>query len=211
MSLQTIIDTAQSIEITRSALVATSVSRSGRLLTAARNWVKPWKFTIEPQPVFAYALYRGSIEQIMTGDRFTDSTIKLGNNPGAAWTVEYMGDCARSSNMLTGITIASFTGTTITLNGNSGSGYIFRAGDVIQPAGHRYPYVVTADVPFGSTQVIVNRGLLPDTAFPGYSGPIIVGTGCSWHVKVSKLPSMKLIPGKFIQFTGNFELVESVL
>jgi hypothetical protein len=218
--LQDIINTAQSVDFTRTALVATSVSRSGRLLTASRNWVKPWKFTVEPKPYWNYDVTtRGMIENIMTNDRHTEQTIQLGQNSGSTWTIEYMGNHPRTSNVLNNITISSFTGTSLVIafadaNVDNGT-YIFRAGDVIQPTGHRYPYVVTEDVVKSSGQtsktVVVNRGAIPESGYTFTGKTITVGVGCSWKVKVSKLPSPRLVSGKLVEFADAFEFVESVI
>ena len=55
MSIQSVIDTAQAIEVSRPAVVATSMSRSGRMFTGTRNWAKPWRFTVTPKPYWTAA------------------------------------------------------------------------------------------------------------------------------------------------------------
>jgi len=219
MSLQTIINSAQSIDITRQALVATSMSRSGRLLTAGRNWGKPWKFVVSAQPVFIYNDVREMIETIMTKDRIEEHIISLGASAGAAWTIQYMGELS-TTNLNTGLTVNSESaGNLLRLDLNSAvqalapSTVLFRAGDVIQPLGHRYPYVVTTNITRGTgtnVPIILNRGILPDTtALIGAT--IRAGVDCIWRVKVSKLPTIRLLPGKLVEFTSEFELIESII
>ena len=91
---------------------------------------------------------------------------------------------------------------------------VFKAGDIIQPAGHRYPYAVTKTVTRGvnaTITVILNRGLLTQPNYTMTGKGIIAGRKCYWIVKVSKLPAVRLISGKFMTFTDNFELIESVI
>jgi hypothetical protein len=66
MALQDIINTASNIEINRSKLVAQTVSRSGRISVASRNWANPFRFTVTPKPVWTYTEYRAIFEPIFT-------------------------------------------------------------------------------------------------------------------------------------------------
>lgn len=216
MSIQTIINTAQSIEASRAALVANSISRSGRLFTGARNWVKPWKFTVNPKPIWAITEGRAIIEAIMNYDKHTEQTIKLGQG-SAAWITAYQGAVTATAGVLNGITCASATGTSLVINytGLTTGQSIVKAGDIIQPTGHRYPYVVTADVnatgATGTATITLNRGYLPQTGYTLAGATLTVGVDCSWRVKVSKLPTYRYLPGQLVEFTEGFELIESVI
>ena len=215
--LQTIINSAQDIDISRASMVATSVSRSGRLLTAARNWVKPWKFTVSAKPYWHYdSDTRAMIEEILTLDRHTEKTIYLGANAGSAWTIAYQGAGVFGA---TGFTFnTASAGTNLVLNLGTANAalptgtVLFRAGDIVQAAGDRYPYAVTATVlkpATGTTvTVVTNRGLIT-SATAGTQ--MVAGVNCSWVVKVSKLPTTRLLPGRLVEFTSEFELVESVI
>lgn len=235
MSLQTIINSAQSIEFSRAAVVAQSVSRSGRLLTQARNWAKPWQFTVTPPAYLKWATSRATIEAILTADRHTEQTISL----ATSWLVPYRGDVGKTAeHVLTGVYVTAISGTTLTVNVSgatiSGGGslpnnsYIFRAGDVIQFAAnlvggqqaYRYPYVVTQDVVFntGDTTktVTLNRGYIAQTGYDPTSATnqqnaIKVGTGCDWRVKVTKLPNVRYLPGEIVEFTDSIEMIESIV
>lgn len=217
MSIQAIINSAQTIEVSRPALVASTMSRSGRLFTGTRNWTKPWRFTVNPKPIWRISDVRSVIEDIMTNDKHTEQTVSLGQG-GAAWSVQYLGQAARTGNQLNTITISSITGTTVVignLTGLTNAQYIFRKGDIIQPVGHRYPYVVTQDVQFStgdtSKTFTVHRGYIPQTAYSVVGASILVGAGVSWRIKVSSLPSYRYVSGQLVEFTGEFELVESVI
>lgn len=216
MTMQSIINSAQSIEVSRPALVATSMSRSGRLFTGTRNWAKPWRFIISPKPVWTISTARSVIESVMTADKHTEQTVYLGQG-GASWTTAYQGAVGTTGGALNGISCTSATGTTLTIayTGLSNGTVIFRVGDIIQPNGHRYPYVVTSEVTAtgatGSATVNLNRGYLPQTGYTLSGSSLLVGTACSWRVKTSTLPTYKFIPGQLVEFTGEFELIESIL
>lgn len=217
MSIQSIINSAQTIEVSRPALVASTMSRSGRLFTGTRNWTKPWRFTVSPKPIWRIADARGVIEDIMTFDKHTEQTVNLGQG-GAAWTIQYQGSVARTGNQLNNITFSSITGTTAVignLTGLTNGQVIFKKGDIVQPVGHRYPYVVTQDVVFNTGNTTktftLHRGYIPQTNYTMVGAGVLVGTGVSWRVKVSSLPSYRYVSGQLVEFTGEFELVESVI
>jgi hypothetical protein len=212
MSLQYIINSAVSIEVNRSKLVAQSISRSGKVLTSSRNWVNPWRFVVEPQPVWLHANYRSIFEPIINGDKYTEHTIKLGQG-GQSWITEYMGSCAKVNGVLTGVSVVSATNgiAKITLNiGSLDANTIVKVGDIIQPTGHRYPYVVTASAVVGGLlEVSIHRAWLGST-FTGGTGTLTVGTDCEFRVQVSKMPTTKFSTNKLVEFTSNFDLIEVV-
>lgn len=215
MSIQSIINSAQTIEVSRPALVASSMSRSGRLFTGARNWTKPWRFTVSPKPVWRIADARGVIEAIMTYDKHTEQQVSLGLTAG--WITAYQGSMTISSGALVGVTCASATGNNIVINytGSFNGQVILQPGDIIQPAGHRYPYVVTSAVvatgAAGTATINLHRGYIPQTAYSVTGVNLLVGSACLWRVKVSSLPTYRYLPGQLVEFTDNFELIESII
>lgn len=222
MSLQTIIDSAVSVEINRSKLVAQSLSRSGRVLTVARNWVNPWRFTVTPKPIWTWTDYRAVFEAIINGDRITTHTFKFGNVAGQRWTMGYMGNCpggtTGAGGSLTGVSVVSFSGTSLVIDTTAVSNgvQIVKVGDVIQPTGnYRYPYVVTAATNNGvrnntTMTITTHRGYLPQDSYTVASKGLWVGTSCEFYVKVSSLPNVKLTSGRFAEFTGDLQLIEDV-
>jgi hypothetical protein len=231
MSLQTIVDTAQNIEFSRASLVASSVSRSGKIITQARNWVKPWSLKVSPAQVYNWAANRGMLESILNADRHTEQTIYIGALSGNAWLTAYQGGAALTSGIINNVFVTAVSGTSMTINVANASiadnTFIFRKGDIIQLAGtgtdglyYRYPYVVQADVQklAGNTTktVTLNRGYIPQANYDPTSGTsgrnaIKVGNACSWTVIVTKLPGVRYLPGKLFEFTGDFDLLEVVL
>jgi hypothetical protein len=222
MSLQSIIDSAQSIEINRSKLVGQTISRSGRILTATRNWANPFRMVIVPKPIWRFSEARSIIEDLMTNDRNTSHSIQLGAVSGAAWTIGYQGAAPGGTTggggTLTNITITGMTGSTISLANCPLAGNIFLKGDYIQPisgaTSYRYPFVVTQNlIGNGSANrtVTVHRSFMPQTGYTLNPSNIKVGTSCVFTVMVTALPTYRLVSGQFVEFTGNFELVEEIL
>jgi len=224
MALQDIIDTAVSIEVNRSKLIAQTMSRSGRMSVASRNWANPFRFTVIPKPIWRYDEYRAIFEPIFTADRFTTQSIALTNyntSTGAIiatnmlWLTEYQGDLDTNANGI----LESYSATsksdntlTITKSGTPTVGdYIVKAGDYLRLQGKAYPYIVSADVQVSanSTETItLHRGIL-DTFSSGTQ--IFVGyRAARFNVKVTKLPQIKFLPGKLVEFTSDFELTEFI-
>lgn len=221
--LQTIISTAQSIEINRSRLVGQTISRSGRILTASRNWANPFRFVVVPRPIWRFTEVRSVLEDLMTADRNISHSIQLGVDSqgavnGSRWLIGYQGSAPGGTTgyggTLSNITITSMAGTTITMANCPTAGTIFAKGDYIQPTNYRYPFVVTQDLIGNGTttrSVTVHRSFLPQTGFTLAGSTVKVGTSCVFNVIVSGLPTYRYISGEFIEFNGNFELVEEIL
>lgn len=98
---------------------------------------------------------------------------------------------------------------------------IFKSGDYIQlrtTAGGAtswgLPRTVAADVPRGSGTTVtvpVHRPWIDILTGPDRrGGDIFVGNEVRLSVFVSKMPSFQLLPGKVVQWTGDFELIERV-
>lgn len=224
MSLQFIINSAVSVEVNRSQLVAQSISRSGKVLTASRNWVNPWRFVVEPQPVWLHSNYRSLFEPVINGDKYAEYTIKLGQGT-QSWLTEYLGEVSiggiaygnanfPKGGVLQGVTVYSATQGTakITLNiGGLDATKVVKIGDVIQVTGYRYPYVVTSTaVVGGKLEVGIHRQWLDGNITDGTTKTLTVGTSCQFKVKVTKMPTTKFISGKLVEFTSNFDLIEVV-
>lgn len=108
MSIQTIIDKAQQIEIDRKKIVSQTISRSQRVKTAERSTAQPWRFKVTPPGALRWNESRDMIETIDNYDRFTEYTISLNNNSAMNYITEYQGGL--SSTMTNALTISS-TGT----------------------------------------------------------------------------------------------------
>jgi hypothetical protein len=225
MSIQTIIDKAQAIEFDRRAVVAQSVSRSQRIKTAERNTGQPLQMTVTPPGMLRYSANRGVIEAIMTTDRVTEVQVNLANNSKLNYLTSYQGGLRL--NQAQAVTISAFTLTSMTL-GNlptigstttntttfvTSSTVIFASGDYIQPAGSRYPYIVSNTVIRGTDSVVtatVHRNLITSEATT-VTGAILVGNSCTFRMIVNTLPTYKLVSNDRVQFTGDFSLIEKII
>lgn len=226
MSLQSIIDKAQQIEIDRRRIVGQTISRSQRIKTAERSTAQPWRFKVTPPGALKYADSRGILEVIDLGDRVTEYEVSLSNSSGMQYITEYQGEL--NSSQVSALTIAS-TGTsslvittlptigsttTNTSTFVSSSTIIFKKGDFIQPANSRYPYTVVSDVVRGSsttTTVTLHRGIITSENINLIGQTLDVGVNCTWRVVITGLPSYQLIPNRLVQYTGDFELVEKII
>lgn len=226
MSLQTIIDNAQQIEIDRRKMVGQTISRSQRIKTAERSTSQPWRFKVTPPGMLKWADSRGVIELIDFNDRINEYEISLSNKPGMNYITEYRGDvtqaqldnltiyAANTASMV--ITGMPAIGDPITTSTNlvTSSTVIFAAGDIIQPANSRYPYTVVSTVVRGettTTSVTLNRSIITSEGITLTGQAVSVGNSCTWRVIVSGLPTYQLVPGKNVQYTGDFELIEKII
>jgi hypothetical protein len=195
MSLQQIIDTAVNVEVNRSKLVAQTISRSGRISTASRNWANPFRFTVTPKPVWAASEYRSVFAELLDNDRYTPFGFRLNNidpttfraDLGNSWMINYQGggdvasggnntmDSYQASSQTSGamICLTNVNSTTIT----AGT-YLVKAGDYIRASGYRYPYIATADVKIPTAASSISGTIQPvgttiitqpsTTTFSGY-------------------------------------------
>jgi len=221
MSLQNIIDRAETVNIARNKLAGSTVSRSGRLRTNAIATAQPFKFTVKFAPKADYATNRDLLEQINRLDKVFIETVDIGaTNTGLSWITEYMGGLSQAN--IDRLTVASFSGTILVLNtntlvGTSPTDFAFKKGDYIQfKDGYKYPYTVTEDVTVGgvsgSSQILVplSRGIIEQTGYTITGANVVVGTDARWQVKMLEKPNFTLEAGRFIEFDSAFELMEVI-
>jgi hypothetical protein len=126
MSLQYIVDTAVNVEVNRSKLVAQTISRSGRISVASRNWANPFRFVITPKPVWSASEYRSVFSSLLENDKYLphgfylnniDATTRLADL-GNSWMVNYQGDCDANTSIFdkTFVSGGAPTAFTVTLN-----------------------------------------------------------------------------------------------
>lgn len=217
MSLQYIIDTAEAIQFERAPIVAQTISRNQKIITAVRNSNRPFKFVVTPSSGMKYVDVRTTLEQLYVTDRHTETAIKLGNASGQTWLVDYRG-APGYTNAESLFTIGGYTGNVMNLafsgaiSGLSSTAVLFYAGDIIQPKNSRYPYVVSTTVLRGSGSVVpvtLNRGVIADASLVGQG--IYVGKNCSYRMIATVLPTRGVNGDRLVTFSGDFELTEVVL
>jgi hypothetical protein len=230
MSLQTLMTYAQSMKVDRSEVVAQSVSRSGKVYTEQRNSVKPFRITFTPPDYLPWtAANRLIVEDVLAKDRHTPHTTRLGFSAGSQWMADYLGNkdvytWNQTTGQIGSCTFNSNAGNVLTINtpGGSVGDVVLQAGDIIQPADHPYPYVVVRNsaglatyAKTGSTlAVTVHRPYMPHYVNGSEvimaNKAVIAGGFVTYNMIVTTLPSINYIPGKFIQFSGDFTLLEQV-
>jgi len=216
MSLQTIIDNATYVEVDRREQYGSTMSRSGVYKTADRN-VRVYSFKVGMHDGLKYSENRGVLEDLYSATGSTlEANISLNNNSGMNYLTAYQGDIA--ANQISLISMVGSNGRELYMNcsGATGSGYLFKKGDFVQPegnvGGYRYPYQVTSDVLFNGASsnitIPVHRGILSQNGVDLTSGGIKVGNDVRWKVKISNLPKYTIAPYNRIEFSNDFELVE---
>ena len=219
MGIQTIIDGAVTIDIMRSKVATSTVSRSGRYKTGQLVSNQPFQFNAQYRPQNDYANSRSLLEEIDRLDVIYSEAIDIGaTNTNLSWITAYQGDLSASD--LGNITTTStYSGQTMDLDisavtGGTAASYVFKKGDYIQfAAGYRYPYTVTADVQKGSgTTVTVsfNRPIIEQSGYTITGQNILAGSNVTWTVKMLNKPSYTLIPERRVEFAGGFSFIEII-
>jgi hypothetical protein len=215
MSIQSIIDRAQQIEIDRRRMVGQTMSRSQRIKTAERSTAQPWKFKVTPPAQIPWTTGRVIAEAIDAGDRVTEYQISLNNNTGMNYITKYQGSMTQGQ--INSLTINSTSTSTLvigTLPGVVSSTVLFAAGDLIQPTNSRYPYSVTATVLRGSDSTVsvpLHRPLITSEGISLAGSGVKIGNSCTWRVVLTIMPTYSLIYGQRMQYNGDFEMVEKII
>lgn len=215
MSLQTIINNAQQIEIDRRRMVSQTLSRSQRIKTAERTTAQPWKFKITPPGMLKWADSRGIVELIDFNERVNEYEISLSGNSGLTYITAYQGSLTsldRNAITIQAVNTGSITITT--LPSVSSGTVMFKSGDIIQPANSRYPYSVVNDVIRGvntTTTVTLHRDIITSENITVTGQTLKIGNSATWRVVVTGLPTYQLVPGRNVQYTGDFELIEKII
>jgi hypothetical protein len=214
MTVQVIINSAQSIEFDRRRIIGQSVSRSERIRTAERASAQAFKFMITPVARFRYSLVRSVLESIQYYDRSREQVVALSANSNLWYINQYQGACTQAQ--LNAMTITNYSSATITIGtlpSVTSSTKLFRAGDWIQPEGSRYPYIVVFDVSRGSDSTVNVELHRPIITSENYDirRPILVGTATTMVVMVTELPTYRLVEKDWAEFNGDFTLVESIV
>ena len=226
MSLQQIIDSAVNVEVNRSKLVAQTLSRSGRISTASRNWANPFRFIVTPQPVWTYDEYRSVFAELLDGDKNTPMGFRLNNiSPttfaavlGNSWMIPYQGGAdANGNNALDSYSATSQTSgamiclTNINSTTITAGTYIVKQGDYIRPTNTRYPYIATADVVIptaasGITGTIepVGTTILPQPTTATFAGYNVSFTATTTRTSITGISSTAgLSVGQIITESGS--------
>jgi len=202
MSFQWIIDNCETMSIDTQPVVAQTETRDGTVRATSRGG-SVWRFTVKLPDGPSWQEYRKDIARAQALDRYTTANVQI-NNSGQSWLVGYQGTISN----ITTVT-ASWTqgATTVTLTGGqAGSGYNFRAGDIIQLGSAGKVYRVNADVAYNSNTVTVHRPILDATG----SGTLRIGPNCVFTVICKEFPQWSLFARDQVGWGGAFVFQESL-
>jgi len=216
MSIQTIINNATGISISKKPIVAQTFSRSQQVKTAQRG-PRVWSFQITMHNGLRYSQSRGVLEEISRVDRLVESTISLNGSAGTEYITQYQGgltSAQRNQMQITGWSVGATTMTLSNLPSVASNVVVFEAGDLIQPTDSRYPYTVTGQVVRGSDNTItvaVHRGRVNESGYDPVGKTLKYGVDVTWRVIATQIPDWTIESYDLVAWSGNFILVESVL
>jgi len=225
MSIQNVINKAETIFITPTKTSGTTISRSGRIKSAQVMTAQPFRITVNFMARGTYADYRATMTELDRLDVINSEGIDIGStNSGLSWITEYQGDM--TANNISNLSITSYSGGSILVNtsnvtNTNPTDILFKAGDYITfNAGYRYPFVVTQDVQIGAVvtpglggsnvTVTLHRPVIFQTGYTVAGKGILVGNNVTWNVQMLSKPQYEIIPGRWIEFSGPLELMEVI-
>lgn len=214
MSIQSIINDAESIEINRRRVVGIQYTRNEIARTSELTTRNPWRLTIKNSSLKNYNEVRSQLEEIDRLDRNQPEVISFSNNPNLAYMFAYQGDVYTTSSF-TSVTVQSFTGTNLILTNLpalASNEYIFKKGDFIQVDSYPYPFTSRTDVLRGTgntVSITTHRPNFIGTATHNHH--ILVGNDVQFNVFCPNMPSYTLVAGGYgslVSWNGDFQLYE---
>ena len=197
MSIQSIINVSNGLDMNRRKLVGIQYTRNEQSKTSLTPTLNPWRFKVELPTVLRYSEARAIIEELDRLDRVYPETITFGNNPAMNWIFRYQG--VASTTQLNQITVQSFVGNQLVLTNLPTIGStrtLFDANDLIQIGAFPHPFTSTTQVVRGTgttVTVTTHRPNIFTTSVVGLG--IKAGTNCEFRIFCPNMPTYKLTPG----------------
>jgi len=218
--LQTVIDKTGFITFNQRKSAGSTISRSGRLKTSVQQGGL-YRLTVGAPEGLRYSQNRALLTELDVLDVTVSSNVDIGaTNTAMDYVTAYKGGITSSSVSSNGLTLIGFSGSELYVNASgvsAGSGTLVKVGDFIQPMGstgtYSYPYQVTSEVAYGTgsnVTISVNRPIIPQTGVALTSGGIRLGKEVRFHLTCVSNPTYSVVPHDLIQFTGDFELMETI-
>jgi hypothetical protein len=200
-AFQYVFNNAETINYNRKAVVASTTTRSGIVRTASRGG-QVWRFEVKLPDGIRWSDARAYIEAIDAADRYTDGNVQINNAGYNSWLTTYQGNCSGNpgASWVQGAMSITLT------SGQAGSGFNFKAGDIIQLGSSGKVYSVTSNVAYNSNTVPVNRPVLDATG----SGTLVKGTAVTWNVLCTDLPQWTIFARDQVSWSGPFIFSEVV-
>jgi hypothetical protein len=205
-AFQYIFDKAQTISINKKAVVAQTITRDQTVRTVSRGG-QIWRFDVRLPDGLPWTELRPIIQGIESADRYTVGLVQINNAGYNSWLLPYQGSSANYTGFVGSFTRGSNT-LTLTISPSTGSGYKFRAGDVIQLGTGSHVYTVAEDVAYNSNTVLLNRPVL-DVTTTGVA--LIVGPNVTWSVLCTELPDWTISQRNIVTWSGSFKFMEYML
>jgi hypothetical protein len=211
MSLQTIINVAETFEFNRRKVVGQQITRSEVIKTGETPTRNPWRFTVSVSKVYQYAEARPVIESIDYYDRLFPQNITFQSQP---WLFAYQGDLTQSQR--DSIRVTSFSGNQLVLNvsaisGNAGN-FVVKSGDLIQIGSYAFPFTAVSDVIRGAGSTVTVTTHRPNFITASVANSAVTfGNSCQFRMIATSMPLYRLSPGganALVNFSGDFELHE---
>lgn len=221
MSLQSIINISDSIEIDRRRVVGIQYTRNElprRSETPTRN---PWKFLVDVTSSLQFSRARGILEAIDALDR-TGTEVVSFSQAGMSWLFRYQGQL--TPEQLAGITVLQFSGNQLVLTDLPTvppETVMFEAGDFIQIGNRAFPFTSRQQVLRGGGGIVTLITHRPNILTGSVSGSTLtVGSDVEFTVFCQNTPTYRLQPGgaivadgqlvnnALVQFTDSFSLFE---
>lgn len=222
--LQTLIDNCSGLNINRRKVVGIQITRNEIPRISLTPTKQPWRFTLDLPSSLQYYNNRDLLEALDTIDRVTPEVITFSNNSCINWIFRYQG--SMSASQIANIRVASFTGSTLTLQnlpGIASTRVLFEPNDLIQIGNNPYPFTSTTRVTRGTAATVTVTTNRPNIISSSVTNSAItVGSDCEFNMFCPNMPTYKLIPGGYvgsssstlnnalIEFSDAFELYEYV-
>lgn len=202
--LQTIIDSCNGMGIDRRKVAGIQFTRNEIPRVSQTPTKNPWKFTLDMPNKFRYSEARDLMEALDTLDRITPQEVTFSNNPAFSWMFKYQGEMTQPQTAL--VTVVSYIGDQLVLSGlplATQTSVMFRPNDLIQIAGHPYPFTSTGTVTRGLGSTVTVTTSRPNIITSSVVGAgIIVGNDCTFNVFCPNMPTYKLTVGGALYQNG---------
>ena len=224
MSIQSIIDRCNSLQINRRKLVGIQYTRNEIPRVSETPTKNPWKFTITMPNSLTYIDARSIIESLDTLDRRSSEVITFNNNSNMNWIFRYQGNVGLSQ--IQSMKVTSFIGDQLvldTLPPVASTKILFEPNDLIQIGTYPFPFTSTTQVLRGTGSTVTVTTHRPNIISDDVTALTInAGAGCQFRIFCPNMPTYILLPGgsrrengilvnnAYIEWSNDFELYEFV-
>lgn len=222
MSLQSIINIADTLKINRRKVIGIQYTRNEIARVSELVTRNPWRMSVQVSAILRYDLpaTRALLEELDRLDRKIPEEIKFSANPNLSWMFSYQG--VLSSSDRTALRVQRFGGSGYAYNelvltglpttgpASLANAVLFRKGDIIQISGYPYPFTVQ------NTQVLRGTGntititthrenFIDDSVA---NTGVVIGPDVEFNMFCTNMPTYTLVGKNQVQFDGAFELYE---